>query len=161
MMLAALPASKSSGRVGRLYLKQVHGPVSYLGDVPLSSYNNYRRNELLTRVNDMKFYDQADMAELLKTDESSILAMSMRGEIPEPHYIGGRIVRWVEFDLHLWVEGGCEVEPPTLGRDDWTELRQANRREFLEKYQVADAADKRIAADAVADRRCNKTDCEN
>ena len=112
----------------------------------------------------MKFYDLAGMAELLQTDESAILAMAMEGSIPEPHFIGKRIVRWSEHDIGAWAEGGCKPSRPTLGRDDWVKLRQANRCEFLEKHLAEKelksavacscAADKSTDANAVAACQC-------
>ncbi len=118
----------------------------------------------------MKFYDIADLAELLKTDESSILALAMAGDIPEPHFIGGRIVRWSEYDLDNWAANDCKPSIPTVSKDEWTKLRQANRCEFLAKYldeeernraavaPLSSTADKCTDAGAVADGTCNKTD---
>ena len=119
----------------------------------------------------MIFYDVDDLAELLKTDIPSVLAMSMAGEIPEPHFIGRRIVRWSEFDIDVWAENGCESSAPTLNEHEWLNLRQANRREFFEKYLAAEEQKKRIAlavraeaadtrtdADALADCQCNSKD---
>ena len=94
----------------------------------------------------MKFYDLAGMAELLQTDESSILAMAMEGSIPEPHFIGKRIVRWTEFDIDVWSEGGCEPEQPTFGQRKWLEIRQANRCEFLSKHTDAEDLKRRCVS---------------
>ena len=100
----------------------------------------------------MKFYDLAGMAELLQTDESAILAMAMEGSIPEPQFIGKRIVRWTEFDIDVWVEGGCEPEQTTFGQREWIELRQANRCEFLSKHTAAEDLKNAVACPCASDK---------
>lgn len=119
---------------GHVYQRLVNRPTSHMAkiwpaliiEVVDSKRNLYGRET-------MKFYTLAGMAELFQTDESSILALSRDGDIPEPRFIGKRLVRWSEYDLEKWAAGGCQHVEPTIGRDGWYRLRNEIRREYLEK----------------------------